>query len=65
MIKVRDSCYELQFSDIENEGEWTHHISGAVVDPGVGGTVDGGTAQNCGVLIPPWQVCTVLYCTVL
>ena len=27
--------------------------------------MDGGTAQNCGVLIPPWQVCAVLYCTVL
>ena len=35
------------------------------MDPGVGGTVDGGTSQNCGVLIPPWQVCTTLYCAVL
>ena len=37
------------------EGDWRNHYTGGDVDTVTGVTdIDGGTKENCGMLVPPW-----------
>ena len=41
------------FSDNAKEAEWVNKYSGEIVDTSVG-VRDGGTKENCGIMVPMW-----------
>ena len=47
------------------EGDWKNHYTGGDVDTVTGVTdIDGGTKENCGMLVPPWDGWTDWNCEI-
>ena len=47
--------FYIVVSDTDKEGDWRNHYTGGEVDTVTGvSDIDGGTKENCGMLVPPW-----------